>query len=362
MNRGKWFFQLCIIMLAGMMLPGCGKNRFELEFHLPDSYDNPLRIQYFAYSSHQAFREEITIPVIGGKGKVMAPVAHPTVVYLYPGASSTPALMFLADKGETITISGENSNVPEWSVDGSDINREWSQWRKDNADALRGQASEINKAVARYVEKNSDNPLSTLLLLTTYRRRDDENGYARLWKLLKGDATDMKYIRAVDRSDQQTSDYSGSVPIGEMRLYVKGDSMLNLSMEKSQGTLLYFWKGNASERIHTKDSLKNLYSRIEKDTLPLQIADISFDIDSVGWSATIRRDSVNGKWPRAWSPAGEMNPALRALDVPFTPYFIVIDNGGVQKYRGKDFAEAKKILLSLGKTKPKKKTDGKKKG
>ena len=191
-----------LFILLTFLLLGCTKPKFEVLFDLPESVHAAYTFTYYASSAKQGKWIETGVMVQGGRGKMTLPVANPAVVELSAGGS---VIHFYVERGDNVKIKGANADIFSWEIGGNSINEEWSKWRIANAGILSANNSEkINDAVEKYVKKNPDKPLSALLLLYDYDRRENNEGFLRLWKSLKGEAAMEKWITISGRTDLYT--------------------------------------------------------------------------------------------------------------------------------------------------------------
>lgn len=329
-----------------ILLAGCGKKEFSIDFSLPQELNANYKLIYYASDRRGGFIRESAVAINGGKGDFKGPTINPALVYIYVGPKAYP-LMVYAERGDKISISGKETAPAKWTVGGNDINEEWSQWRNANADALSSaDAEKINDAVKKYVTANPDNPLSALLLLTTFSRIDDEETFRTLWRSLKGDAADSKWTHLVGRSDQPGIKVSPRSRLYSMALRSASKHEVDtLRTDSVKATLIYFWMANVKERKDMMDSVKALVKEYPDSALR-NIADICLDPDSLSWRSQIRKDSLK-KVVRMWAPAGFADEKIMTLNVPRVPFFMVVDSVGNQNYRGSEPDSAFKAFRRL---------------
>ncbi|MDE5874452.1 MAG: DUF4369 domain-containing protein [Muribaculaceae bacterium] len=327
---------LCLSFL--LLLTGCRKKEFSISFDVPQSVNANYRLIYYASDRRGGLIRESAVAITAGKGEFKGPTINPVLVYLFTGSKSYP-LMIYAERGETITVSGEDPAPTKWKVEGNKINDDWTLWRTQNADALlSADPARINKAVTAFVEKNPENPLSTLLLLTTYSRLQDETGFRNLWLQLKGEAADPKWTLLVGRADQpeNRSPIPGRLRSAAFRSLHNGTDTLR--PDSAKATLLCFWTNDVTDRKEMIDSLKALAKQYP-DSSSRIIADICLEPDSVTWRSSIRTDSMKNI-VRLWAPAGLADSRIVQLGVPRSPFFIVITPDGHQRFRSDSLAPA----------------------
>ena len=311
-----WAF---LLLLSG----GCTKPRFTLEFSLPEALHIAYTISYYNSSPTGGQWIETGVMVQQGKAKAILPLAEESVV----GISAAGSVIYVyVERGQKITLEGESAELYSWKTGGNDINRHWSEWRIENKEALAsGQSDLVNVAVEKYVKKNPENPLSALLLLYDYNRRDDNNGFLRLWKSLKGEAAMEKWITISGRSDI----YRGK-PLSDPDRS-KRHTLILKTLANGVDTIvtgkvpvvLLFWRNTDKERSAMIDSLRTLRKE-HPDSESFIIADICFEPDSINWVVPLGRDSLKHT-VRAWIPFAEADSLVQALGVEHTPYILSFD-------------------------------------
>lgn len=334
---------LCLSFL--MLLTGCRKKEFSITFEVEQSVNANYRLIYYASDKNGGFTRESAVAINAGKGDFRGPTINPALVYLYTGPKAYP-LMIYAERGEDIKVTGKDPSPARWKVEGNDINEEWSAWRNENAEAIiSADPEKINKAVARYVIANPENPLSALLLLTTYSRMEDETGFRRLWRDLQGEAADPKWAVLAGRADQPSRYIATPGRVESVAFRSMQNGVDTLRPDSVKATLLFFWNNSSSDRSTQTDSIKALAKEFS-DSSKRMIADICLDADSVTWRSTIRTDSLK-KVARLWAPAGLADSRIMLLDVPRTPFFIVLSPDGHQRFRGSDLDSAFSCFRSM---------------
>lgn len=335
MMKNKFVILLHIALL--LSLTSCLKNEFMINFELPKTANETYTFLYYASDSKKGWYVEGATMMTKGKGEQKGYTRNPTIVYVFWG-SSVPELAFYVERGDNIIIRGDGPNPASWSVEGNEISEEWSKWRLANREALsQKDASRVNDAVAGFVKKNPANPLSTILLLEYYDRRADESGFIRLWKSLKDDALEERWMDLCGRSDMITHSPVGPSNMKEMEVHSFADGLDTLRFGRHPA-LLYFWRSSGDTRYVDIDSLKSI-SNSFPDSASRLLADICLEPDSTTWKMALRNDSLKG-FVRVWCPRGEADENIKKLGVERTPYFIVFDKKGKAAYRGEDRTEA----------------------
>lgn len=314
--------KLLTLLLALLILTGCSKPRFSVEFRLPKAMHSAYTLNYYAASPNQGKWIETAVMVQAGKGKAELPAVDPAVVSLSAGINT---IYFYVERGDKIIITGENADLFSWNISGNPITEDWSRWTRDNASSLSSRdAKKINAAVEKYVKKNPTNPLSALLLLYEFNRREENALFLKLWKSLKGEAAKEKWITLSGRSDLYTNSPIEEVDVKKKhKLVVKSlDNGADTIVSGEVPVVLLFWRNSDSERGEMIDSLRAL-RKSHPDSASFIIADICFDPDSISWASPLGRDSLKHTI-RGWNPVAEADSAIRALGVEGTPMIITL--------------------------------------
>lgn len=344
--RASYGWRLLLLLFLPLVLAGCGKNEFNVEFKLNPKVSGNYRLVYYASDKRTGFMMDMVAPVDKGVNKTRCITRNPVLVYIFNVGDRRPAAAFYAERGDKVRIEGDEADPLTWKIGGNKINREWSEWRNANAALIRtGDVKGINAAVAKFVKANTDSKVSTLLLLTTYDRREDEAGFLKLWNSLDDDAKPASLVSLVGRTDRLTSaEVAPPAAVPLLRLHAMGDSLVDLNPRRYQATLLYFNRVDDGGTPGCADSLRHLLG--EEKSSRGRVAVISFETDSVAWLTKARSDSLD-KALNAWIPIGEASEKVADMGVTRTPFFIVADTKGKQIYRGDQLKDALKTYRRL---------------
>lgn len=326
------------LFITIFLLAGCTKNEFRLEFDIDDKLNANYKISYYASDKRGGIMIESVAPIANGKASVKGITRNPALVYVFNN-SSEPAAVIYVERGETVMITGSGSNPAQWTVGGNEINAEWSNWRNSNAEIIAsGKPAEINKAVEKFVDSHTSDPLSTLLMLTSFSRRDNEQLFLDLWRKLDKNARDVKWIELAARAEQTEPYAIAPGPLHSMALRSLHNGVDTIRPSSAKGTLLFFWNSGQSSRKEAIDSLRKL-AKEYPDSASRIIADICLEADSISWKSPLRSDSLKNV-ARMWVPAGMADRRMMTLGVKRSPFFIVTNRKGDQKYRGSEISEA----------------------
>lgn len=344
----SFFILVFASFLMSGLLTGCVKNEVQLSFDLPGVTQETLRLSYYASDSKKGWLTEEYVNVQQGKATATLRTVNPTLVFLSPTSGNAPVVVFYAERGDEIAISGSGNDPLFYKISGNDITDDLTAWRLSATKALAtalsdpvAGAAEVNKLVTGYVKKNPENPASMLLLLCYYDRRADEKGFAQTRKLLKGEALEPVWSQLVSRADM-VDDTTPAPKLPASILLNTGNGCDTLHTGR-QPALLYFHASKPDDEV-----LKSLRKMSDEygDSASRIISDISFEPDSSNRVFTMRNDSLR-KVVRAWMPLGTSDSTAHQLGVRRVPYLIVSDRKGTVRYRGDDMKQAEATFRSL---------------
>jgi hypothetical protein len=324
---------LFIAILALLILPGCKKNEFTVSFTMQKDVNSTCRMLYYASDSHKGWYIETAADIREGKGELKGITHNPTLVFLFKG--SQPVSFFYAERGEKIIITGKGNDPAAWDIKGNKINERLTEWRSANTTKLSDTKS-CNKAVASYVKGHTDDPVSALLLMLYYDRREDEKGFQKLFKSLTGDAAKPKWRDLVSRADIITdAEMPGKMP---KTLILSTPNGRDTVKTIGKPMLIVFTKTTDNDHEGIIKSLLAL-SREWKDSASRIIIDYNIDTDSISRYRSVRFDSISGVI-RAWAPLGFSDPYITSIGVSGFPSARVSDAKGKVLYFGDDVEEA----------------------
>ena len=336
--------RISLFLIISLLLASCGKKQVTFQFSLPKDLSSNIRVVHYASDKRGGVMIESVATIMGGKGELRLPTVNPALFYLYAGGN-LPVTVY-AEKGDQVAVSGSDNNPFHWTVGGNGINEDLSLWRNAHASTLfSGTPSEINEAVADYVESNPDSPASAILLLTSYFRGENETQFLDLWYALGEKADKETWLRMVGRADMLNGAprHPGHLKSVVFRSLANGLDTIRPS--DAGATILFFWNNGMDHRTEMIDSLKQL-AKEYPDSAKRIIADISLDPDSISWRSPLRKDSVKDI-ARFWVPAGLADRNLINLQVNRLPFFMVVARNGIQTYRGSDPAKAMEAFRKL---------------
>ena len=334
-----------LFLFSLVVLTACGKNEFKLEFELASDVTENYDVNYYASDKNGGKTIQAVASVREGKCELTGFTKFPTLMYVTKRRSLLPLVIY-AERNNKIEISGEDKDPLYWDIKGNEINETLSLWRESNKEIMKKCLPDsVNEAVGRFVEENPENPVSTILMLCYFNRKENEKRYDELMGLLKGEAKNQDWLMMIGRTDQLYHSYSYPARLENMVMRSTKKGGDTLVIDKKNPVLLLFWETGYSKRKAIIDSIKALEKEFP-DSARI-IADVCLDIDSVGWRNAMKKDSLYKEMKRFWAPSGLAHTTMMKLKVDAIPYFIVFNKEGVQTYRGADLSEAIKEYRTL---------------
>ena len=331
--------------LMALVLGGCVKNEFNVEFEFPKDHLGNYLMTYYAWDKRGGRWIEHTASIQEGAADAKGVTRLPTLVYISDASSPSNSIAVYVERGDVIKVSGEGKDMATWTVTGNKLSERWSEWRK-SAYPGKNDSKAFSKKIEDYVRKNPKDELSAILLLTEWNRREDPEGFVKLWNTVDKGARGNQLVEMCGATDLLGVEFITAAD-GNLE-YAKDSKMKELvvrSRDNGTDTLkfnrpafLYFFSENNNERHVVRDSLKVL-QKAYPDSSKRVMADIYMDSDSSTWSTAIKRDSLKGV-VRAWQPRGVAEDDMVRIGVTRLPWFIVKDKTGKETYAGPDLKEA----------------------
>lgn len=341
-----------ITLIVFTLLPGCMKNEFSIRFEFPKDYLGNYIVDYYAWNSKRGSWVEAVAPLQNGVADVRCGTGLPTLVYIRDASSSANSIVVYAEKGDEIIVSGDKNDMNTWTVKGNKISQRWSEWRNKNADVFSKSGDkftkEKEKAISDFISDNKDDKLSTLILLTEWNRRENPDGFLKLWNQISEDAKSSQFLEMTGCTDllgvEFEVDAKGNLSRTkekkhkQMIVRSSGNGVDTLRFGRVKSSLLFFYGDNDSGREDAIDSIKALV-KAYPDSAKRIITDICLRPDSMSWVNATRRDSVKTV-VRAWTPQGIASQDIINLGVSRYPWFMVIRKDGSDAYSGPDLKDA----------------------
>lgn len=319
---------ILIALCAVLLMPSCTENKFETSGTLDDAPTTNLQFSYCAQSSKQTLALSVMAPVVDGRFEMLGTTHYPTVVYV-SNQAGTELTWFWAERGDKITIAGAYDSPEEWVIEGNDLNRDLTRWRKEHLNLLKSHdAKSLNKAVAEQVKANPKDKLSYLLLINYYNPSEGAD-YQKLYDMLDSGLTSGRMATACGL-DPETASRRGiddRLPVS-FQIYSDGDTLTSYSVAKGN-TLFIIANGDEQAYRH---SLQQLARSPRKG---MRTVSISLAQDTMTWHRRMRADTAINV-THVWAYGSPLPAALRPENMATTPWFVMADRKGNIKHSGSD--------------------------
>lgn len=354
LTPGPMKLYLYIALMLMMLLSSCRGKEFSVDFDLGQEVEANYHLLYYASDKRGGRWIERAAPIHLGKYTAEFQTINPTVVYIFRSSGKTPETFFYAERGDKITITGESANPLKWDMKGNRLTERLSEWRSANLKAItEGDHKAVNKAVTSYIEKNPHSEIDPLLLLLSYDRQINPEGFVKLWnsmdeKLRKGsweslvpspDLCSLITFTADDKGKLTLLPGDEKFPTLNIRSLGKGRDTLRFNSPGRKASLVWFWHIGDPIRHQILDSLRNFGRNHREDSVRLLLADICLDGDSLRWKNLISDDSIL-YLKRGWWPEGIANPDAIRLGIGGYRSFMVFGPKGEVVYTGSDISDA----------------------
>lgn len=342
-NFGKTLMFLSILLL----MAGCRKNEFKMEFQFPKEHFGNYLVSYYAQDSRGGFWVEQTASIQEGVAFIDGVTRKPTIVYIMDASSSSNSIAIYVERGDKIKISGTGGDMSQWTVVGNKVSERWSAWR-NSSKAGKGDAKALEKSIEAFVKEHPSDKLSAMILLTEWNRRENPDGFLKLWNSIDKNARSQEIVELCGAPDligvEFTTKADGSLirskdpKMKKLIVRSRDNGVDTLVFNKVKASLLYFYSDNNNTRKELADTLKSL-AKVYPDSAKRILTDISVNTDSSSWAGSIRFDSIKGV-VRAWQPKGIAEEDMVKLGVIRLPWIIVKDKSGTESYSGDDLKAA----------------------
>lgn len=345
--------------LLALMLGGCVKTEFKVDFEFPKDHIGNYLMTYYAWDSRGGRWMEHTASIQEGVASVDCITRLPTIIYVSDASQPGNSMIIYAERGDQLKVTGEGKDMSSWSVTGNKLSERWSEWRK-TAYPKKNDRKAFEKCIEEYVKQNPKDELSAILLLTEWNRRENPEGFVKIWNTVAKGARSHQLVEMCGATDLLGVQFTTTAD-GDLE-YAKDAKMKSLPLRSrdngtdtlkfNKASILYFYVENNMARNEAVDSLKVLV-KAYSDSSKRIMADIYMDSDSMTWINAIRRDSLKGV-VRAWQPRGIAEGDMVKMGVTRLPWFIVKDKTAKETYAGDDLKKAMAAFRKVaGKPDPK---------
>ena len=145
------------LVILALILVACGTPKGK--FHLEGRFRNLNQGEFYVYSPDGYLDGFDTIQVSGGQFEYESDVTVPqTLILVFPNFSEQAVF---AESGASVTIEGDASHMKEMTIKGTQVNKEYTQFRMD---ANRATPPEIIPLVQKFVTDHPQSPASVYLI------------------------------------------------------------------------------------------------------------------------------------------------------------------------------------------------------
>lgn len=330
---------MCIATLVvSVAITACSSDTFKMEGNISDAGDSPLRIVYVNESGVQM----VKIPVEAGRFSVEGVSGDYTVVSLYSERNKllTNAVMRNGDK---LKLRGTIKHNTLIEMQGSDVNEEWNNFRRDNHTLYEeGKAELLNNKIEEYVATNGDKMSSLLLLLYDYSALDSTARVHEMLNKIDEKVRSASIMKAyADMNAMFIAKNEPKKKIQSLSFYNEKDSVVSFTPLRSKMSVLYFYVLSDPDRkeiLHELDSLMTDFGSKKR----LQVGDVMMDGDADRWKKALEKDE--SKRMHYFAVGGMMNKTLIDMQIHNTPSYIVFDSIGQTVYRGDSISEVSRLV------------------
>ncbi len=323
---------LCLLLLLALIVTACGDDtQFRIEGVVDGLGTRPVTLTYVGDGGSL---QQNTIVAIDGKFSLTGTSKNYTIAELSTSDLNVIASM-LVRNGQTLKCKLNLSEPDKNEISGNSPSEEWLQFLQENADSLNRPLT-ANRVVARYVSQHPSSIVSSVLLLTAFNSRISPLEADSLMSVIKPEARPESMVDGYRLLLSAVNSAAVNAEVKSFTLLSAGDSIERYYPTRYSCTLLAFTGSRADRRDTIAPMLKQLRDSINGRRL--HIVEVSTEADSVAWRNVIAADSAN--WTQVWVPAAAAYAPFEAIQLPYTPYYVVSDSIGRLIYRGPSGTDA----------------------
>lgn len=330
-------FVLILSAVLAMFLVSCGDGvTFAVEGSVEELGTQNMRVVYYA----NGMVNMQVVEVKDGKFEFKGKTDVPTMLEFYTANKSLLGRAYVM-AGDGIKCRLFKNSPYKAEVKGNDVSQRWSGFLKENLTTIaRGNSDDINQVVAKYVNANKNDVLSTILLLTEYDSSQNGVEATKLLSAIAPEARPQYLIESYEALLERSNGVKAREKLSITSYFSSADSLKTFVPRESSYSVLAF-----SNETSRKDDLLADSMRVLRKDFPkkrLQIVDISFDPDTLEWKRSIKPDSAT--WAQGWVAGAASARSIERLGVTRLPFYIVADSTGTQLYRGSSLIDATAIV------------------
>ncbi|MGM9868805.1 MAG: DUF4369 domain-containing protein [Sodaliphilus sp.] len=329
-------FHLLMLLMLVVVSTSCSKT-FRIEGNIQNLGNQNL---LFVWATEDGVKNE-RHAATNNRFDFEGASGEPTLVMIYDAQNQLLAHLVM-ENGDHLKVRGDATQSYSTEVKGSDINERWYDFIAQHRSEYKAfDRKPLDAAIEKYVEENTDDLLSTLLVMADYSQLNNrlisKQLLDKIDKSAKPDWLMHSWERLVANAPKSTS------KIASLLLWENTGDFGAISTNTAKATLLYLWVNNSS---HPKEMspIKALAEEFP-DAHQLQICDIYIDADTSSWRGYTSRDGST--WRHFWAPEGPLNSQLKPLAIATTPLYVVTDSLGNVVYNGAEASQATQKARTL---------------
>lgn len=318
--RGSQFFTFCFSLLTFLfLLASCGvdSESFRIEGRLRNMHQG----EFWVYSIDGGIDGIDTIYVREGRFQYETPLRTPaTFVVIFPNYSEQPVF---AEPGEVVEIKGDASHLKEMTINGTEDNEDMTKLRME---LNRLMPPEVPKAVANFIRKNPQSPVSNYLLLRYYMM-DPEADYKEAGKLaglmMKSQPDNVRLLTWKKQLESMGKAKKDSHLPAFSVVDVNGRRVTQNQL-KSKVNVITLW---ASWNYASADIQRRLEKAKRQYGDKLSVLSICLDGQPKECRDRVERDSI--KWPTVCDGKMWQSPLVMRLGMTDVPANLIINDKGI---------------------------------
>lgn len=311
-------------MLLMILLSGCGNHdEFLIKCEISGLGDKGVEMFYIDHDLRRA-----SFHPVNDKVTLRGSSSDPTLVEVFT-IDGQWLFSCVARNGEELEVKMLLAEPVGVKIKGNDDSRRYAAFLAANDSLMHsGDVDAINQLIAREIRENPNAISSAMLLATRFNARDNELLADSLINTLVPEARPEGVIGGFSRLIGEQLNPSVRGDLRSITLRAAPDTLIRYVPSMQSYSLLAFVGRTKHDSI--RSVLREFQTKLDKKRF--REIEMTVMSDSASWASSIQRDSA--KWVQSWLPGGVANNAVRTLQVPYVPYFIVTDSIGHQLYRG----------------------------
>lgn len=328
------------MILLAALLSACGnRDKFIIECQIEGIGDRGVEL---IYVDNGTVVRKMFYPR-EGKVKLVGASVDYTIAAVCP-LDYGPMLECVVKNGDKLRVSANLDNPSALGIKGSKANEQYVEFLQANDSILnRGTTKEINALITKFVRENPSSLTSSLLMISKFRAFGNDMLADSLLRSLSPEvrSPNLTSSLAAQVSERIAAAKDDRVIGFSVRpaVIANKDSVVRFEPFRHRRSLLVF---NSARK---PDSLLRILKQLAKDSKAggdLNITELSFAVDSTMWRHSIVTDTA--KWAQGWVAGGPAAFSMRRLNIPVTPYYIIVDDEGHPVYQGPYLKPADAIL------------------